>query len=521
MAFDNFNWQHNNRGASDPALKPPAAPANTNEINRRRKEENERRRREAIPFSGPSTKDPIPTPPRQKPAPSSSVGWFSDPVGTLMSSPVISAPMSAASAVLSTPVMQSISSFVYDDKDKDGIPEVLGIPLYGTPLNLSQKEMTEWALSGVPVGSVARFGTYAVKATPAVIKTAGSLDSKFIGGALAATVAGIGYEAHKRGLFGCPEISGNPEVPKDLTSPSGPGLPAELTPDTSPRRELTPKGFMSGRTLKIQPDIIGISQNPLRLKTDSAIIGGDSGVGFGPMPDAFKKQQFPKFGDDLLKNPAPSNPVMPDFGNKPRSPVKTFDEIVPESPKAFDFVQPQTPVAVSPQTSPATSSGTFGSISSPSPQFPNITTPAASITPATSPGIMSVPFSTPFSSGSNTIPVHSPTTPSMAPLISTTPRHSNRVSTPVITVPDTVTENLVQDISDGFDFGFPTQSRPGRKDRTRRRYDLPEFSFGKPKMLTSTKMAKEWYVKNPVPSVIFGKTPKIKTPKIKIPRMKL
>lgn len=519
MAFDNFNWQHNNRGASDPALKPPAAPVSTNDINRRNKAENERRRREAIPFSGPSTKDPVPTAPRQKATQSSSVGWFSNPGGAIMSSPVVSAPWSAASAILSTPVVQSLSSFVYDDKDKDGIPEFLGIPVYGTPRQPSQKEITEWALSGVPVGSVAKAGSMALKGTPAVIKTASTLDTKFLGGALAATVGGIGYEAHGRGLFDMPEISGTPEIPKDLTTPSGPRLPAELTPDEYARRELTPKGFLSGRTLKIQPDVKGISQNPLRLKTDSAVIGGESGMGFGPVPDAFKKQQFPKLGDDLFRNPAPSTPVMPDFGNKPRSPVKTFDEIVPDSPAPFDFVQPQTPAAVAPQTSPATTSPSFGAISSPSPQAIS-PTPVISITPTT-PSTSTAPFTIPFSSGTNVIPAYTPTVPSMAPTIGTTPRHSNHVSVPVITVPDTVTDNFFRDVSDGFDFGLPNQSKPGRKDRSRRRYDLPDFSFGKPKMPSSSKMAKEWYVKNPVPSVIFGKAPKVKTPKIKLPRMKL
>jgi len=517
MAFDHFNWQHNNRGVSDQALKPLPTPTDSN---RKNKEENEQRRRNAIPFSGPSTKDPQPRPVRTQPQQTSSVGWFSDPVGAILANPVISAPMSAASSILNIPIVQSISSFVYDDKDHDGIPEVLGIPVYGAPRMPTQTEMNEWALSGVPVGSVAGFGSSAAKSAPVVIKTAGNLDKAFLGGALAATVAGIGYEANRRGLFDIPEISGNPQVPKDLTTPSGPGLPAELAPDTSPRHELTPKGFLSGRTLKIQPDVKGISQNPLRLKTDSAIIGGDSGVGFGPMPDAFKKQKFPKFGDDLFKNPAPSTPVMPDFGNKPRSPVKTFDKIIPESPAAFDFVQPQTPAAVAPQTSPAVTS-TPGSIFSPSPSSPGISTqvPVISITPATTPGTTSVPFSTPFSTGSNTIPVHSPITPAMTPLIDTTPYYSNSVSVPAITVPDNV-HNWTQQ-ADGFHFSLPNQSRPGKKDRSRRRYDLPDFSFGKPKIPGSIRISKEWYVKNPVPSVIFGKTPKIKIPKIKLPRMKL
>lgn len=516
MAFDNFNWQHNNRGASDPALKPPSAPVSTNDINRRKKEENERRRREAIPFSGPSTKDPVPTVPRQKTAQSSSVGWFSDPVGAIMKSPVVSAPWSAASAILSTPVVQSLSSFVYDDKDKDGIPEFMGIPVYGTPRQLSQKEMTEWALSGVPVGSVAKAGSVALKGTPAVIKTASTLDTKFLGGALAATIGGIGYEAHRRGLFDMPEISGTLEIPKDLTSPSGPGLPAELTPDTSPRRELTPKGFLSGRTLKIQPDVKGISQNPLRLKTDSAIIGGDSGGGFGPVPDAFKKQKFPKFGDDLFKNPAPSTPVMPDFGSKPQSPVKTFDQIIPESPASYDFVQPKTPVSVATQTTPVS---TPGSIFASSPQSPGITTPVISVTPATTPGTMTVPFSVPFSGGTNVIPVHSPYIPSPTPLIDTVPRHSNKVSVPVITIPDNMFDDFTQQ-SDMFDISPSNQSRTGKKGRSRRRFDLPNLSFNTPKMPGSSRQTKEWYVKNPVPSVILGKKPKIKTPKIKTSKIK-
>jgi len=72
MAFDNFNWKHNNRGSSDPALHEPEGtgdapqPTNTNAENERIRLENERRRKEATAFSGPSTKDGATAPQKKK-----------------------------------------------------------------------------------------------------------------------------------------------------------------------------------------------------------------------------------------------------------------------------------------------------------------------------------------------------------------------------------------------------------------------------------------------------------------------
>lgn len=520
--WDNYNWQHNNRGASDPALKTPAASGGAPsqaDINRqkrkesireneRRRAENERRRQEAKQNRQTNVNPaPEPTTPTKDPA-----GGFIHPA--LWANPIIAVPVAAASALVSSPTGQAVSSFIYSEKN--GEPTVLGMPVFGEPRELTQKEMNEWAMSGVPVAGVTRFGTVAAKSTPAVIKAAGTLDTKFLGGAVAATVAGIGYEANRRGLLDMPEISGNPQAPGEITTPKTPGLPSDLTPGTGPSYELIPHDLMSGRSLQIQPDVKGISNNPLITKTDTAVIGGDSGIGF-PSPDA-----FPKFDDDFFPT-SPTTPVLPGDSTKSKSPAKSRDQIAPSSPAPFDFVQPKVPAEVAPQTAPDTSSPGI-SISVPQPLSPSLTTPVPGTTvqPTTSPASTVFPSTSPTTvPGTTTMPVITPYTPAfVSPITPSSPDYAP--SSPAVTVPEYPNDDLTR-MQDAFEFTLPTQSRPGRQGRSRKRIDLPDFITPKAKNLSSIKLTKDWYVKNPVPSVIFGKTPKIKMPKpkpIKLPRFK-
>lgn len=425
-------------------------------------------------------------------------------------------------------------------RDEEG-PHIFG-PKYNIyKQGLENESMAEMTMRVLPVGRVVKGGSFALK----LAGTAG-LDAKFLGGALTAIAAGMGFEYNKQNPlenpFGQPELTPKEPAQELIIPEFGIYRPEFSTPSNTPMVERVPIDFLKGRTLTLQQLLGDPNKNPLQLKTDTSAVGSDTGSGAGSMPGAFNNPNFPKFGEDYFHEPSPATIEKPIDSNK--SPARSYDQIPNESNKPFDFYKPKDPIT---QEKPATTTKpglTFQnptvSVPSPTPSFPAYVTPINPSqnqntsfnrlrdTPDSSYHSINIPKFTTIPQTS-TVPINVPQNlPSNTPSIPDYARGSLVITQPEYTNPDsTKTRN-------SFDFPYASlnQSNPNRKGRTRVRLDLPDLSKkGKP-IQTSLKASGNWAVKNPVPAVIFGKTPTVISPKpktiktlkpkeIKLPRFKL